>query len=115
MSLLRKALKRADRRVVLSSGAVLVIVVSICALLSWWAAALTALALLHLLLLAVGLRVVPTQGVLSARSAPSGAAVSDLERRVDLLSMRVVASTERARIEVLDALARRPQEPDDVR
>lgn len=115
MSLLRKALNRADQLIVLSSGAVLVLVVAVCATLSWWAAALTALALLHLLLLAVGLRVVPAQGVLSARSTPSRVAVSDLERRVDLLSTRVIASTERARVEVLDALARRPQEPDDAR
>jgi len=115
MSLLKKVLKRADRRVVLSTGAVLVIVIAVCATLSWWAVALTALALLQFLLLTVGLGIVPSKGVLPVRSTPSDAAVSDLERRVDLLSTRIVASTERARVEVLDALAHSPHERDSTR
>ncbi|MGB3829341.1 MAG: hypothetical protein WA962_11250 [Ornithinimicrobium sp.] len=114
MSLLRKALKRANRVVLITTGAVLVLVVFVCAVLSWWEAAITALALLQLILLAVGLGLVPPQGGASTSTLPSGAEVTDLERRVELLSTRVVASTERARVEILDALVDRHQESNNA-
>lgn len=114
MSLLKRALKRADRLVVLSAGVVLITLIAVCAVLSWWAAALIALSLLNLVVLAVGLHIVPFQGVRPTQTTPSAAAVSDLERRVELLSSRAITSTERARVEILDALADRRHESGDT-
>ncbi len=114
MSLLKWVLKRADRLVVLSVGVILVMVVAVCAVLSWWAAALIALAFLHLVMLAVGLHILPFHGVPPTQTAPSTAAVSDLERRVELLSTRVITSNERARVEILDALADQRHESGDA-
>lgn len=114
MSLLRKALNRANRLALISAGAVLVLAVAVFAALSWWGAALTALALLQLTVLAVSLRIVPRDGLPLGSSTPAGASTHDLERRVELLSTRIVASTERARVEILDALGDRSRESGDA-
>lgn len=102
----RRTLRRIPTKTVLAVLAVVGVLTIVAAALSWWQVAVTGLVLLNL-----G-TAVTVLGPWSRRSEQSkkpivklGHEIQDLERRVDALGARLVASTERTRVELLDALA----------
>lgn len=98
------ALRRVPASAVLAGQAVLALVTALAAWLAGWQIAVVGLALMQLV------SVLATVGPWGAPPPPVTVDVnveelSDLERRVDAMSTRLVAGTERLRVEVLDALA----------
>lgn len=88
---------------VLAAQAVLAVVT---VLLGWFTRWELAVVGLCLMLLVVTVAVVGPWGSAAQPAAASPAkGLGDLEQRVDALGARLVASTERTRVEVLDALA----------
>lgn len=99
----RALLRRIPAPAVLAVQFILVLLTAVLAWTTRWEVAVVGLALMH---------AVTTLAVLGPwRAAPatsttgSVAGLTDLERRVDALGARLLASTERTRVEVLDALA----------
>ena len=98
-----RALLRRSSTVVAAQAVLLLITVALAALVGW-EAAVVGLALMQLVTTVV---VVGPWGA-APRATAGGAAstdVAELTQRVDALGARLVASTERTRVEVLDALA----------
>ncbi|MCK0112129.1 hypothetical protein MWU75_08270 [Ornithinimicrobium sp. F0845] len=103
-----RGLRRIPTRAVLAGLGVIGLLTVVAALLSWWQVVVVGLVILHL-----G-TAVTVLGPWSRPSAPSKKPIAkmsheiqDLERRVDALGARLVASTERTRVELLDAMADR--------
>lgn len=113
-----RVLRRIPSMAVLAGLGLVGALTIVAAALSWWLIAIIGLVLLHL---GTALAVVGPWGSRPAQKAPkdSSAKVTshlvDLERRVDALSARLVASTERTRVELLDALAARAGQEGDRR
>ncbi|USQ80325.1 hypothetical protein [Ornithinimicrobium faecis] len=113
-----RVLRRIPSMAVLAGLGLVGALTIVAAALSWWLIAIIGLVLLHL---GTALAVVGPWGSRPAPKAPkdSSAKVTshlvDLERRVDALSARLVASTERTRVELLDALAARAGQEGDRR
>lgn len=106
-----RVLRRVPSLAVLAGLGLVGVLTVVAATLTWWVAVTIGLVLLHL-----G-TVVAVIGPWGARPAPKRpkdnsaqvvAHISDLERRVDALGSRMVASTERTRVELLDLLSDRP-------
>lgn len=103
-----RALRRIPTRAVLGGLALVGLLTIVAAALSWWQVAVIGLVVLHL---GTALTVL---GPWSRPSNPGkkpiakmGHDIQDLQRRVDALGARLVASTERTRVELLDAMADR--------
>ncbi|GAA1171595.1 hypothetical protein GCM10009584_10630 [Ornithinimicrobium humiphilum] len=115
-----RALRRVPATAVLAALGTVGVVTVVLAVLGLWAGAVTGLVVLHL---GTALAVLGPWGAGRAVSAPKAAATADpvraelqdLERRVDALGARLVAGTERARVEILDALAGSRPAGDDPR
>lgn len=104
----RRALRRIPLKAVLAVLGAVGGLTIVAAILSWWQVVVVGLVLLNL-----G-TAVTVLGPWSRRTEQSkkpiarvGQEMQDLERRVDALGARLVASTERTRVELLDALADR--------
>ncbi len=100
MPSLPSLLARLSPRTVVTVAAAVGVLTIVAATLSWWPAAVGGLVTGQLLVLAAVMR--PGRGGPSPTSPPSG--VSELEQRIDALSARLVASSERTRVDVLEAL-----------
>lgn len=105
-----RALRRIPSRVVLAGLGLLGSLTITAAVLSWWQVAVVGVVVLQL---GTALAVLGPWGTVPAPAAPKrpGGKVAheirDLERRVDALGSRLIATTERTRVELLDALADR--------
>lgn len=123
MSSLRRTITHPSARALAAAGVAVGALTTAAALLSWWSAAVIGLVVLDLLILAAVIRR-PTAGrapvskavkTVKTSSPATGAApaTADLERRIDALSARVVAVSERTRIDVLEALSTGRRAPAD--
>lgn len=105
-----RVLRRIPSTAVLAGLGLVGALTIVAAALSWWLVAIIGLVLLHL---GTALAVVGPWGSRPGHKPPKDSSakvtshVVDLERRVDALGARLVASTERTRVELLDALADR--------
>lgn len=105
-----RALRRIPSRAVLAGLTLVGLFTIVSAILNWWDAALIGIVLLHL---GTALAVLGPWGIQPVTNSSKGAEarltahVIDLEQRVDALDSRLVATTERTRVELLDALSRR--------
>lgn len=106
----RRTLRRAATSKVVLAQTVLGLLTVIAAALSCWAVAVAGIVLMLLVLTLVGARTAPAapaaapSNAARASSAPSADRLDELEERVDALGARLVAGTERTRVELLDAL-----------
>lgn len=95
-------MKRIPARAVMGTLSLVAVLATAAAALQWWTGAVAGLALMHLgtVLVVLG----PWSKSPLVKPGPSRQ-ITDLERRVDLLGARTVASLERIRVELLDARA----------
>lgn len=117
MSSLRRTLLHLPARVLAAVGLAVGVLTAVAALLSWWAAAVAGLVLLDLLVLAAVLRRPAARQApaskAGARASTTAPGILALERRIDALSARVVAVSERTRVDVLEALSTGRRAPTD--
>lgn len=99
---IRRAMRRAATSKIFAVQVVLGALTVLAAIPAWWPLVVAGLVLLIIVptLAATETTRLPAPGT----AQPSADRMDDLERRVDALSARLVAGTERTRVELLDAL-----------
>lgn len=102
-------LARLSVRTVAAAAAAVGVLTTVAAVLSWWPVAVAGLVVGQLLVLAAVLR--NGRAASAPASGPTG--VGELEQRIDALSARLVASSERTRVDVLQALRADTLRPTD--
>lgn len=101
-----RILRRIPTKMLLAGLGLVGALTIVAAVLMWWQVVVVGLVLLNLGTVAAVLGPWSRRGEQSKKTtARMSQEIQDLERRVDALGSRLVASTERTRVELLDALA----------
>ncbi|UUZ45110.1 hypothetical protein LP422_01930 [Janibacter limosus] len=105
---IRRAMRRAATSKIFAVQVVLGVLTALAAIPAWWPLVVVGLVLLIIVPspAGTGSTRLPAPGTNQpgAENQPGADRMDDLERRVDALSARLVAGTERTRVELLDAL-----------